>query len=280
MVAPFNSHLVLEQRISDTSLKAYCAGFDQNQFRFGPLVDVLTKVIPEFALGYHEGKSIPIELVVEKLREAAATVYTTEKYHKRGEFGELILHLLLRDFHNTIPLISKIYFKDSENSVVHGFDGVHITVGGDGKKLWLGESKLYADGKEGVKELAKDVSNHVNADFLKKEFSLLKRKIPEDTPDIQYWRDLMAKEQKLENIFSSIVIPMVCTYSSSLYQSHAEATQQYIDDFSAEIYSLNSIFLDKLIDTNVEIVLMLLPVPDKSELNTALDNRLKNMQGI
>ncbi|WP_330558188.1 Hachiman antiphage defense system protein HamA [Acutalibacter sp. 1XD8-33] len=32
---------------------------------------------------------------------------------RRGEFGELILHLLLRDFKNTIPLISKVYFKDS-----------------------------------------------------------------------------------------------------------------------------------------------------------------------
>jgi hypothetical protein len=30
----------------------------------------------------------------------------------RGEFGELILHLLLRDFHDTVPLLSKIYFKD------------------------------------------------------------------------------------------------------------------------------------------------------------------------
>ena len=50
--------------------------------------------------------------MVDRLAEAAKTVYTTEKYKKRGEFGELILHLILRDFFETVPLLSKIYFKD------------------------------------------------------------------------------------------------------------------------------------------------------------------------
>lgn len=49
-----------------------------------------------------------------------------KKYLKRGELGELILHLMLRNFHNTIPLISKIYFKDENGSKIHGFDGVLI----------------------------------------------------------------------------------------------------------------------------------------------------------
>lgn len=34
-------------------------------------------------------------------------------FKNRGEFGEIILHFLLRDFKNTIPLVSKVYFKDS-----------------------------------------------------------------------------------------------------------------------------------------------------------------------
>ena len=39
-----------------------------------------------------------------------------DRYLRKGEFGELILHVLLRDFKNTIPLISKIYFKILWNS--------------------------------------------------------------------------------------------------------------------------------------------------------------------
>ena len=184
---PFESNLVLEEKISNSMLRAYNVGFDQNKFRLIPLVDVIRKVIPEFSLGYYEGKSIPLTQIVEKLKEAAEKVYLTDKYKTRGEFGELILHLLLRDFCNTIPLISKIYFKDSNNITVHGFDGIQITINDNEKLLWLGESKLYSSGVDGIKDLALDVVKHVNADYLKKEFSLIANKLPNEVPEIEYW---------------------------------------------------------------------------------------------
>lgn len=140
MLRPFKSDLVLEEKISNPDLKAYYVGFDQNQFRIQPLVDVIRSVIPEFALGYHCGSTIPLTEIVDRLKEAAETVYLTDKYKTRGEFGELILHLLLRDFHHTVPLVSKIYFKDSHNVPAHGFDGVQISINGPEKKLWSGES--------------------------------------------------------------------------------------------------------------------------------------------
>lgn len=279
MKKPFESDIVLSEHISNAELKAFHVGFEKNEFRLKPLVEVIRKVIPEFALGIHEGSSIALTEVVERLAEAAKTVYLTDKYKNRGEFGELILHLLLRDFCNTIPLVSKIYFKDSHNAIVHGFDGVHITVTGDEKKLWLGESKLYANGLDGVKELAKDVINHVNGDYLKKEFELIRRKIPSNIPDIEFWRNLMHKHKNLDEVFNSIVIPLVCTYSSSLFNAHNDATEKYFEDFSTECEKLLAELKSK-IDTDVEIVLMLLPVPDKIALNEELDKRLKHMQNI
>lgn len=279
MKKPFESDLVLSEHISNAELKAFHVGFEKNVFRLTPLVEVIRKVIPEFALGIHEGSSIPLTEVVERLAEAAKTVYLTDKYKNRGEFGELILHLLLRDFCGTIPLVSKIFFKDSHNTIVHGFDGVHITVNGDEKKLWLGESKLYGNGLDGVKELAKDVINHVNGDYLKKEFELIRRKIPQSTPDIDFWRNLLHKHKNLDEVFNSIVIPLVCTYSSNLFKTHNDATEKYFEDFSIECEKLLAELKSK-IETDVEIVLMLLPVPDKVTLNEELDKRLKHMQKI
>jgi hypothetical protein len=60
------------------------------------------------------------------------------------------LHLILRDFIKTVPLISKIHLKDSDGMTVHGFDAVHIgncIEDSSKKSLYLGESKLYKDGK-------------------------------------------------------------------------------------------------------------------------------------
>ena len=280
MPRPFKSELIIDERLSDTALKGYYVGFDQKVFRLQPLVDIIRKVIPEFALGYHCGEQVHLTEIVDRLKEAAETVYLTEKYQTRGEFGELILHLLLRDFQNTIPLISKIYFKDSHNVPAHGFDGVQISINGDEKKLWLGESKLYKSGSAGIKDLAADIAKHVNADYLRREFSLISKKLPNEVPEIEYWRNLMDKHQRLDVIFSSIVIPMVCTYNSNLYNTHNDNTPECLADFLKEWNELNDEFLKLKGTTNTEIILMLLPVPDKDELNTELDKRLKAMQSI
>lgn len=127
---PFQSDLVMEERKSEATLRAYNVGFDQNKYRLEPLVNLIADVIPEFAFGYHAGKSVPLNELRQRLKEAAMRVYTTDDYKNRGEFGELILHLLLRDYCGTIPLISKIHFKDADNTTVHGFDGVHIVIEG------------------------------------------------------------------------------------------------------------------------------------------------------
>jgi hypothetical protein len=279
MSKPFESDLVLNEYISEANLRVYHVGFESNKFRLTALVEVIRKVIPEFALGLHNGSSIPLTEVVERLAEAAKTVYLTDKYQKRGEFGELILHLLLRDWCDTIPLVSKIYFKDAHNVNVHGFDGIHITNDGTTKKLWLGESKLYKDGIDGVKELAKDVLHHVNGDYLKMEFELIRRKLPEDTPDIEYWLNLMHKHKNLDDVFDSIVIPLVCTYSSPIFEDYDNACKEYFEALEKECKKLFDTFSSK-VNTDVELVLLLLPVPDKDELNNELDSKLKHMQKI
>ena len=278
MPRPFKSQLVLEERIAEATFRAFHVGFDQNKFRLQPLVDIIRKVIPEFALGYHAGTEIPLTDLVERLKEAAETVYLTEKYQTRGEFGELILHLLLRDFFDSIPLVSKIYFKDSHNVPVHGFDGVHVTT--TDRKLWLGESKLYLDGKKGVRDLADDLKKHVSADYLRREFALLSRKLPESIPEIDHWRTLMDKHNTLENIYSGIVMPMVCTYSSPLFKSHCDNTADYFEAFDTECRDLLAEFESCRIQTNFDVVLLMLPVPCKNELNEELHKRLKAMQTI
>jgi len=280
MPRPFNSDLIITESIRTATLNAYHVGFDENKFRLQPLVDVIRRVIPEFSLGYHIGENLPINEIVERLKEAAETVYLTEKYQTRGEFGELILHLLLRDFHKTIPLISKIYFKDSHNVPAHGFDGVQVTIDGDEKKLWLGESKLYKIGTDGIRDLAKDIEKHVNADYIRKEFSLISKKLPANIPEIEYWRELMDKHQRLDVVFSNIVIPMVCTYNSDLFKKHNDNTQDYFKEFEIECNRYHNIFSKLKGDCKIEIILMLLPIPDKDELNTELDKRLKAMQSI
>ena len=77
-----------------------------------PLVDYLFEYLPEFALTYSELDNLTGENMVAKIRQVAASIYQSEKFKNRGEFGELLLHAIIREMYNTIPAISKIYYKD------------------------------------------------------------------------------------------------------------------------------------------------------------------------
>ncbi len=82
--------------------------------------------LPEFALDHTEQQNINAGSAARALRNAAQRVYQTDKFKKRGEFGERLLHIAVRQVFGSIPAISKIYYKDSVNATVKGFDRVHI----------------------------------------------------------------------------------------------------------------------------------------------------------
>jgi len=306
---PFNSEKIIIQRISEDDLEAYFVGYDIDEnltkrYRLKELVDLLQKVIPEFAFGYHEGKEIGLNKIWDVVCEAANSIYSIsdfeetrkiymaggfipddsvdKKYLRRGEFGELILHLLLREFHNTIPLLSKIYFKDSDGSTVHGFDAVHVQP--ELRNLWLGESKLYMDGKKGVKQLICDIIEHFKADYLHREFALISKKIKHfDTlPNKDYWVDLIQKTNTLSEQLESITIPLLCTYTSNIFSKYDnEKDPAFIEDFEKEIYALKQYFDSNNSHpwkTKLNIILLLFPVKCKNELVRKLHERLFKMK--
>lgn len=303
----FGANKVIKEHIHNTDLCTYFVGFDltdsgNNEYRINSLVDLLTNVIPEYAFGYKDDISSP--KIITYLTEAAKAIYSIDefqkvrdiyesgrqiednipdKYLRRGEFGELILHLLLRDYHNTIPLISKIYFKDSIGSNVHGFDAVHINP--DEKTLWLGESKIYTDGKAGVKALIEDIKNHITSNYLDNEFAIIKRKITNVTNilDIEYWQNLLNKATTLREKFKNITIPLLCVYESDNFTKYNDEVNEFIQDYEKEIKELYEYFVDNNdhpLKTSLNIVLLLFPVKSKKEVVGRLHRNLSMIQKL
>lgn len=309
---PFGSNRVITQHISEANLNTYFVGFDLNDngnkvYRWKMLINCLQRVIPEFAFGYHQGTETCNTDLSNKICEAAKSIYNIKefeevrslyleddseiqdddvkkKYLTRGEFGELILHLLLRDFHDTIPLISKIYFKDADGSTVHGFDGVHIQP--KEKTLWLGESKLYDNGKNGIRELIKDIKGHFKDDYLKREFTLISKKLKpySEIPEREYWLDLMDTGTKLEAVLHSVTIPLICTYTSDNFTKYNdECREDFINDYEKEVRGLKKYFdenNDHPLKTHLNIILLLFPVKNKNELVRRMHKKLDHLQKI
>ena len=139
MIHPFFKVIIhKDENIPD--LHGICAGFEGLKWRKEQLVDHLFEYLPEFALNYSEYIDLNGENAIAKIRQVAANIYKSKKFESRGEFGELLLHAIIRETYNTIPAISKIYYKDGPNETVKGFDAVHVI--DLGETLELGWEKL------------------------------------------------------------------------------------------------------------------------------------------
>ncbi|OEK03292.1 hypothetical protein BFP97_17940 [Roseivirga sp. 4D4] len=310
MSTPFGSEKIISHKIDSGELSTFLVGFDledngQKAYRIKPLVQKLTDVIHEFAFGFHENQTTNNTETLSKLIEAAKSIYKVDsfskvkdiyagngsieddvedKYLRRGEFGELILHLLLRDFYKTIPLLSKIYFKDSFGHTVHGFDAVHIHE--ETKTLWLGESKIYKDGKAGLRALIQDIHEHFKSDYLESEFLLISKKVKhfDNIPEKDHWLDVMSKTSKLSEQLNTINIPLLCTYNCSLFSEYSdENSEEFLGAYINEMRELKSYFdasNDHPLKTNLNIILILFPVQDKVDLVKRLHNKLSILQSL
>ena len=160
------------------------------KYAYDNFADAFSENILEYAFAYAD---IPRNQITKKQREAAQSLlklHEIEKlryylehdvpeedwepaflrwYEKKGVLGEIVLHMFLKEFKNTIPLISKMYFKDSFSQEAKGFDAVHVSQ--DSLTLWLGETKFYKAWKTkgvvkgGIDELVEDLKKHITKDY-------------------------------------------------------------------------------------------------------------------
>ncbi len=337
---------VLELPIAEGKLKCFYIGYDLSEYRLDEFTEVLMDAVVDFAFGYHTG--ILKKYDRRKLKEAAKSIYgiktfdevkwtyvdqeseiddseddtpdespEEKKTKKRGEFGELILHTILRDYFHTVPMLSKIYFKDTDGTTVHGFDSVHIgsDLNDEAKcSLYFGESKIYnrksgKAGENGIDDLIQDVKNHLKIDFLKRECAIISKKKDSFT-DIDDYVDLNTKSEyesfintknewygflanvtngknKLSDLLSSVTIPLICTYQSSVFlDNKTDSHDTFKVEYEAEVRALHGRFTAKLkpvldemkIPASLNVLLILLPIPSKKDLIKTLHQKLYNQQ--
>ena len=270
-------------------------------------IESVMNYLPEYAMGQDPIPSNPVKLI-PYLREAAKSVIKIKKideikhyldeetpyrnwdpevlkiYNSKGIFSELILHFLLREFKNTISLVSKIYFKDSYSHEAHGFDAVHVSV--NDNKLWLGETKFYNNGKRGIKALIDDLNTHFKHDYLKEQFVIISRALIHNNELREEWIQKLNETTRLADKLDMIIIPLLCIYedtvadeiiaainagtdSDTIYLEHVSELKKYFDE--------NNTFTNK---ERVQTLLILLPVESKDKIVSGMLSKIYSMQNI
>ena len=270
------------------------------------LAKLVIRVLPEYVFDWHE--SISLEDAMSKVSEAANRLYKTDPYktmldyyvynkrdaelveevkkleeNNRGEFGELLLHLLLRDFKGTRSLMSKVYFSDSRGVPAHGFDAVHYIP--NSKQLWLGESKLYSEGKGGLSNLVKDLREHLTCNYMHEQFVVIQKNLKSQTnPDKEEWIKKFQKNERLADMIDGLNLAMLCLYPHDVYQKQLEEELNKLEGLEYHKTNVRELkeYFDNInncpIKDKVNIVLLLFPVKDKAEFVKNLHLKLWHAQ--
>ena len=273
-------NIIIHKDDTFPDLHGVCAGFESRQWRKDQLVDYLFEYLPEFALTYSEFKNLTGENVVAKMRQVVMSIYQSEKFKNRGEFGELLLHAIIRETYNTIPAISKIYYKDGPNETVKGFDAVHVVVTDDTLELWLGEVKFYNNISKAISDVIKELKQHSNIRYVRNEFLAITNKIDAEWPHADRLKTLLHPHTSLDDVFSNTCIPVLLTYDSSVLTRYDNKCNEYVQEISEELQKNHKIFCDKLGDFPLTIHLFLFPLNTKAELINSLESKLKIWQNL
>jgi glutaredoxin 2 len=265
----------------DPSLTGLCVGYEDKKWRYMPLVESSLAWLPEFALKESERAAIASHNCVELMRKAARKVYKSKKFANRGEFGELFLHIATRELFDSIPAISKIYYKSSRNDTVKGFDSVHVVQAPNEEfELWLGESKFYSNATDAARDVVKELHDHSGIDFLRDEFLVISDYIDDASEFADELKELISTQTSIDDIFSRVRIPVFLTYESDCVSKHENSNAAYKKQFEDEISKLHEKFCQRDLPENLSIHLFLMPLAKKAMLVKALDDKLKVWQTI
>ena len=273
-------NIIIHKDDTFPDLHGVCAGFESRQWRKDQLVDYLFEYLPEFALTYSEFENLTGENVVAKMRQVVMSIYQSEKFKNRGEFGELLLHAIIRETYNTIPAISKIYYKDGPNETVKGFDAVHVVVTDDTLELWLGEVKFYNNISQAISHVIEELNQHVNVTYVRNEFIAITNKIDDKWPHADRLKTLLHHHTSLDDVFSNTCIPVLLTYDSTTLAKYDNKCDEYVREISEEFQKFHKVFCDKLGEFPLTIHLFLFPLNTKAELINSLESKLKIWQNL
>lgn len=279
MKPPF-FNIIIHKDDTFPDLHGLCAGFESRQWRKEQLVNYLFEYLPEFALTYSELGNLTSENMVAKMRQVAASIYQSEKFKNRGEFGELLLHAIIREMYDTIPAISKIYYKDGPNETVKGFDAVHVIVTDKALELWLGEVKFYDNISNAISDVIEELNQHIKTRYVRNEFIAITNKIDTKWPHANILKTLLHPNTSLDDVFSNTCIPVLLTYDSTILAKYNNKCDEYVQEISEEFQRFHKKFCDKLGEFPLTIHLFLFPLNTKAELINSLESKLKIWQSL
>lgn len=180
-------HKILENEPVEngSKLNLFSLKISNNAFSYADLAEELGDILTTYALSRstyddlcnQKKYTTLVSKAKERLRKAASN---------DGELGEILLYSMLEAHLKAPKLLTKLELKTDPNHYVNGADGVHLLKIDDNTfQFVFGESKLYADLNDGIKEAFSSLKNLLKEDLnkLRYEIQLVNSNLLKETQD-------------------------------------------------------------------------------------------------
>lgn len=133
------------------------------------LIELAHDRIINFALPQRRIEEIEARYPNPKAKDASAAlmrearelfINTKGKTKRSGEFGELLLYMLLEWVMEAPIVACKMYLKTSQQMPIHGTDGIHLGFDGEQLLVYWGESKFHASLTSAIDSILKSAEEH------------------------------------------------------------------------------------------------------------------------
>lgn len=252
---------------------SFTLDFEKGRYRQDELVGLIRDIVPFFALTAEEISCIDRS---EWNRQSFTRISDASR-NSKGDYGELLLYILLTHFYDTPKFVTKARLRSTTKEQIKGFDCAHFSICDGQVTLWLGEAKFHKSLSSAVAKTLISLEDHLNdPDRIKSELKLLGGEIEINKtlePDtFNLLKSYVSGGKSLDKV--DIAVPVLVTYDSRCING-------FCGDLSADIESAS--FCKKLKDElevgfkkiygntwpsnkNMKIVFFLFPLESVSDL--------------
>jgi hypothetical protein len=212
----------------------------------------------------------------KQLASAARRFFDVEDASKRGEIGEVLLHIACRQEFGSYPLIARLFYKMRSNDSVTSVDVAHVVYHPeeDELELWLGEAKLYDNVNRAKYAALASIEGLWDFETLKEMKALIGPKIGNDHKLADKLEWLFQEETSLDQIVDRIVIPICIAADFDPTREAERCSSDYVSAVLSELENIREYFRER-VKPDVHFVCIFIPMDCKSDLEEVVNAKIQ-----
>jgi len=245
--------------------------YESTKYRQEELVKVIRDTITHFALTPEEFEDFSKKGDIGEMQRTAWGRISKARAFKKGDYGELLLFLILTVIHKVPKFVTKVRLRSSIKEQIKGFDCAHFTVEKDEPILWLGEAKFHKSFSGALKDALKSIKEHFEQSYLKDEITILYSNIEANKNSNLKDLKKVLRGKTLDDV--RFRVPILLTYDSDVVQKNSAIDKNFKSQLEAELSKLNRSIEGKKVTLgkNIELFFILFPLDTVATIKQELE---------